>query len=134
MLMYQCLKPQNYLISLLPFSKITEGDTLPNSDELGREKDCCITNTSKDSALHLGTDFKTLEKCGTSTEQFTKFTMEPASTLKKIQQSNEADQSNLMLMNYQPDSLRRRKSTRLGLGRSTVTFKTPFKRPLKREE
>ncbi|KAM3180995.1 hypothetical protein ACTXT7_015213 [Hymenolepis weldensis] len=87
-------------IDQILISKITEGDTLPNSDELGREEDCCSTNTSKDSTLHLRTDFKILEECETSTEQFTRFTMEPDPTLEKIKQSNETDQSNLMLTNY----------------------------------
>ncbi|VDL60290.1 unnamed protein product [Hymenolepis diminuta] len=129
-----CINSEQIETAHLVTSKITEGDTFPNSDELGREKDCCITNTSKDSTLHLGTDFKALEECETSTEQFTKFAMEPDFNLEKIQQSNETDRSNLVLMNHQPDSLRRRKSTRLGSGRSMTTFKTPFKKPLKLEE
>ncbi|VUZ51681.1 unnamed protein product, partial [Hymenolepis diminuta] len=56
-----CINSEQIETAHLVTSKITEGDTFPNSDELGREKDCCITNTSKDSTLHLGTDFKALE-------------------------------------------------------------------------
>nr|CDS26103.1 lymphoid specific helicase [Hymenolepis microstoma] len=118
----------------LDTSKFVERDVLPNSDELGRKRNFCVIDTSNESNLRFRPDFKTSEECGISTERLAKSRGKPDSSLERIKKFNEADQSNLKFMKNHPDTLKRRKLARLGLGRSSGTFKTPFKRLLKGEE